>query len=359
MIVGSYNFQFNSNVKYYLFCRIKDLNKFFILQIGLLNILIRLFNEPKFRALRDYILLLKYDSYMPDIKQYANVSLAQLNKNEYLDVYDLCGQIYPAFNKNSLPSSQIYAAPEFITYAVEKSGFFSTIFTLICISFYCGRNNIKLHIDWDEWPYTFDAGILFDDEKNVYFEIVSKGQSDLFFKSREYLDQLTSDSKELEKFLLYRYKVIKNLHDWCGEHLNNDLLVEISSYKTHAACFIRRGDKLLKEAYPININIYKNILSKYSDVVILGDDYYFNKKLAGAENFDVFEIPGYKPQGAYLNNTGENAVQSILCNFYLLSESKFAIGDPYCNLVAAALVYRKETFSYDKRLHPWQLRTYI
>lgn len=356
MITCSYRGNFNSYFLFLCYKIIIKLGKLFFIQRIVLEILSYITKNSKITALNDYIRLLHEDNYHPDILKYPDNKLSELAKYEILDIYDLCRAEYPKEMQVNIKNGIRCMG---ITYAVEKSGFFSTIFTVTCISFYCLKNNIKLNIDWSNWEYSYAIDFLFSNSvSSDFYSIRSEGQGELFTSARNFLDSFQEGSETISEYLEYRHRVIKNLYD--SIQLSDEDAINYSYSRKYVAAFIRRGDKLLNESYPIDKIQYSKKLMKYPNIVLLGDDYYFNKSLSRMiPGSSVFEIQGYKPRGGYLNNTGPNAVKSILCNFMILSNSNQLIGDPYCNLVAAALIYRKEFFSYELGLFPWKLRNYI
>jgi hypothetical protein len=353
MITCSYRGYFNSYLNYKLYKFIIYLNKYTLFQKYLLSFILQCSNDPKLMALQDYIGLLNSSEYNPSIKRYSKSALEKLNKYEQLDIYDLCKENYPATQFQ--PDISLHEIKGEITYVVEKSGFFSTIFSVTSVVFYCLKNNIKLHLDWSEWVYSYDISYLFDDEKKQIFENKCRGQQTLFKNARIFIDKL--ESCDLREYFEYRKFIIQKLYNAVLPQVNSEYLVNC---KYQIAIFIRRGDKLINESYPISLGIYTKILKSYPNLLILGDDYYFNKSLsrhiAGSK---TLEIMGYKPRGGYLNNSGDVAVKSILTNFISLCMASKVIGDPYCNLVAAALIYRGENRSYDLRIAPWSLRNYV
>ena len=354
MITCSYRSKFN-NYFTFLFYKITiKLSGFYKIQIIILRFICKISKDPKIIALYDYIQLLENENYYPDILSYPEDKLSKLDRGDLLDIYDLCRKDYP---KEGNKSIYVDLKDQGITYIVEKSGFFSTIFTVITVSFYCKNNNSQLNIDWTGWEYDYEINSLFESDDNFYTNS-SEGQGKLFLSARKFIDSLQEDSEIIKEYESYRYEIIKKLYDSAKSNYDykNISLVK----RNYIAAFIRRGDKIINESYPIDLIKYYNKLKKYQNIVLLGDDYYFNESLSKMiPSSAVFEITGYKPRGGYLNNNGSEAVKSIINNFIILCDSDKLIGDPYCNLVAAALVYRKEFYSDEPELFPWKLRNYV
>jgi hypothetical protein len=350
MIFCSYRSQFDSSLEYLIFNLAKKLVKFPKVQSIVIEIGNKLFGGLRFRAIKDYQLLLSGKD-LNDIKNLGSTFCSQRSDLRY-DLFDIYRIDYI---EEAHTSSENYSFPNECTYVLKKSGFFSTIFTAINISFFCDSHNIKLHLDWRNWPYDFDPSIFFNDSEVIY-EKRFFGQDILFKASREYLDGLRADSSHYSDYLNFRKSTLFKIFNWCQQ--NMDLTV-IDHYSGKTACFIRRGDKLLREAYPIDIDSYLLNLKKYQNVVVLGDDFYFDEELSQKGGFDHFYLDGHKLKGGDLSHVNKDAVRSILTNFYLLCMSENIIGDPYCNLFAAAMMYRGEHYSKDRNLHPWRLRKYI
>ena len=350
MIFCSYRSQFDSTLEYLIFNLAKKLVKFPKAQSIVIEIGNKLFGGLRFQAIKDYQLLLSGQ------KLKASPNLSSKFRSQRSDVrYDLYDLYQIDYVEEANTSSENYSFPSECTYTLKKSGFFSTIFTAINISFFCNNHNIKLHLDWKNWPYDFDPSIFFNDSEVVYEKRFS-GQDILFKASREYLDSLRADSSNYSNYLNFRKTILSKIFNWCQE--NMDLTV-IDRFSGKTACFIRRGDKLLREAYPIDIDSYLLNLKKHQNVVVLGDDFYFDEELSQKGGFDHFYLEGHRLEGGDLSHVNKDAVRSILTNFCLLCLSENIIGDPYCNLFAAAMMCKGENYSKDRNLHPWRLRKYI
>ena len=350
MIFCSYRSQFDSSIEYLLFNLAKKASKYPNLQSALIFLGMKLFDTQRFQAIRDYEVLLtggRLNTRAADEKAFAS----QRWDVRY-DLFDLYGIDYVEGVTSSSPQLPF---PKECTYIFKKSGFFSTIFTAISVSFFCKSHYIKLHLDWKNWPYDFDPSIFFESSGEIYQKRYS-GQDILFRASREFLDSLDMSSQQYEDYRIYRKSVLVKLFNWCQDNLDQKT---ISQFSKSTACFIRRGDKLLREAYPISGEAYLSNLKKYQNVVVLGDDFYFDETLCKEGDFTHFYLDNHKLSGGDLSHVNADAVRSILTNYFLLCSSEEIIGDPYCNLFAAAMVYKDIYYSHDRNLHPWRLRKYI
>jgi hypothetical protein len=274
-----------------------------------------------------------------------------LNMKNRISIYT-----YPSLANENHSENHIFERD--IVYKFEKSGFFSTIFTLINISFYCKFHSINLEIDWSNWQYPINIKFLFPSliaQSSISTSYT--GHDILFYESRIFIDQLSyTDRISYNKF---KKLIITSIFDWCTHNLDIKELNKINEVKKSTVCFIRRGDKLYKESYPLTIQDYSSNLSFFNNITICGDDYLFNKRLSlkhAAFNYTPFNN---KPNGAKLKDNSLLSTFTILSNFYLLCICENLIGDPYCNLVSAALIYRDEHTSYCKQLFPWKLRDYV
>jgi hypothetical protein len=173
------------------------------------------------------------------------------------------------------------------------------------------------------------------------------------------LDGFDNQNINYSNYIFFRKKILKKIYENESIFLNKECINSIKLLDNEIGCFIRRGDKLIRESYPINLNMYISVLKKYKKVVITGDDYYFNENLSRSTGFLHFSQENYRPTGGNLALVEKSAVIAILANFIMLVNSKKIIGDPYCNLVAAAMILKGIDRSYDQRLHPWLMRKYI
>jgi len=350
MIFFSYKFQFDSYLEWFFFSLAKKLYQFPGLQAKIL-LLGRVFfpKNSRFQALDDYILRLNGGSLhmSPAPRDYAS-SWHQESAYDFLDLYDI------EYVEKALPISLNHSFPNQCVYTFEKSGFFSTIFTAINILFFCDQHGIDLTFDWKNWPYDFDPDIFFN-VSNSKVGPEFRDQDILFFSSRNYLDSLDIDSQEFHKLQLFRKQILGKIFNWCEANFHTQ---SIAPFAGKTACFIRRGDKLIRESYPISSHAYLYNLKKYPNIIVLGDDFYFNERLSKEGNFQHFFVEGHKISGGNMSHVDRSAVNSILMNYYLLCNSENIIGDPCCNLVAAAMMYKGVTYSYDRNLFPWRLRKY-
>ena len=358
MILSSYKTEFDSNFKYHIFQITKRLSKYKKIQILILGIIIRISPDNKLMALLCYINGINYIDNKINISNFT-IKRDEEFYNKNLDIYDLFYINYK--NKNRKKIENIIKENYYtnVSYVVERSGFFSTIFTVVIISYFCNKNNINLHINWRNWPYKFDISQFFFCANESEGISIESGQGHLFSLSREYINMLDDGKEGLEDYFSYRYQILKKIYIWAKSNKILELMEANLNLEDITTCFIRRGDKLLHEGYPLTVANYRKTLSQYENVLIIGDDYYFNENLCKSTNFQHSYIPGYTPKGAYLSQMTVNSVNAILLNLCILVDSKYIIGDPYCNLFAAALILRGENYSKDRILHPWKLRNFI
>ena len=317
-------------------------------------------SDIRFSALYAYIRKLKGENIQ--ISKYDFNKLNNWNTNIKYDVMDIYGLKYLEKYLNNL-SSEIENV-KYCIYKLPRSGFFSTILTAVNIVYYCKVKKITLMLDWSEWIYDFDPSIFFEvqpDLRGVKDVRNFHDQDILFVSSRVFLDAIIDKEDLLQDFKNYRKLVINNVYSWCKENIditaiNNSIDLNLNNF---IVCFIRRGDKLKRESYPIDIDSYKIQLKSYENLLIIGDDNKFNKKLSSLIPCREYCDPAYIINGGDLSHNNYSAVKSILTNFYILSSSKNIIGDPYCNLVAAAMIKKNIIYSYDRVLHPWRLRNYF
>jgi len=360
MILGSYRHQFDNNIDYFVFKIVCSLNNYFYLQIFILKIIKFWRSSYKLNALLIYIYLINEVNY----KKFDEK--IKFNGVEWNDFEDL-KSLFPKSKierKNCLTDDEADGFRSPLIYKFDKSGFFSVIFTLININFYCESKKLALIIDDENWLYKFNLRNLFPhcfiDSLNIPNEHKYSGQDRLFEASRMYIKKIKVEDMIIYTQLnSYRQKIFKKLYIIATEHLKNSN-ININYYGV--TCFIRRGDKLKNESYPLTLENYcKNLKPLKHNLSIIGDDYYFNEKISKNLKVQNIFIPGYKPRGAFLEESSDEnaALNSILLNFKILCESEAVIGDANCNLVAAAMAYRGENYTHLRGLHPWGFKDFI
>jgi hypothetical protein len=120
--------------------------------------------------------------------------------------------------------------------------------------------------------------------------------------------------------------------------------------------FIRRGDKLLAESLDIPSEAYLRSMASRapSPLLAIGDDDFFIDSLKTR----LPTLSCFSPFPPLAGSTLDRRVSlertlSIMSHFCVLCEARKVIGDPHCNLVAAALAVRGERYSADRQLFPW------
>ncbi len=365
MILSSYKTNFDNILDYYLFNIAKKLNKFPMFQIRALEMLLKVRKNKKLYALYLYLCGVNnvdrslYKPLIEVVLNYADDFNASLDfvdlhlKNSLLKVARL--------PKDSTNPKNINFGSNII-YVFDKSGFFSTIITLMNVNFFCQKHNITINFDSRNWPYPFDLSLIFPNMRKSESENSYSGQDELFLKSRAFVDQIQKVNHDIyTEYSNYRCNVIKKIFDTCNLYLNQEVLKELNERSNFTTCFVRRGDKLKYESYALTISNYVKALESYDRLLIIGDDYFFNYQIVKRSKFKFTQwcLKNYRIKGGYISNTSSNALTSILSNFYLLCIADEIIGDANCNLVAAAMIYRGDFYTDCLKLHPWRLKNYI
>lgn len=345
----SYRANFDNVLDYYLFNLVKKLNHFPKFQIRTLVILLAIRNSKKLQVL--YLYLCGVNNF----EQRPSKPLIEV-------VLDGEDNLYVAGLQKTSVSRLMVNFESDVTYIFDKSGFFSTILTLININFLCKMHNIAVNFDSRNWGYPFDLNLIFENLLTPKGVNLHSGQDELFLKSREYVDEIYKTNQDAySEYVMFRYTMIKKIFDVCNLYLDPETLKQLHERRDFTTCFIRRGDKLRYEAYPLTVANYTKALERYESLLVIGDDYYFNNRLVmeNKSKFSQWCLSGYRIKGGYVDNTSNNAMASILSNFYLLCIAKNIIGDANCNLVAAAMICRGDLYTDCLRLHPWKLKNYV
>lgn len=361
----SYRANFDNALDYYLFNLIKKLNHFPKFQIRILVILLTIGNSKKLQAL--YLYLLSVNNFerrrsKPLIDFVLDGEDDLYRRLDAIDLHLNPPLIKVAGLQKTSASHLMVNFESNVTYIFDKSGFFSTILTLININFLCKMHNIVVNFDSRNWGYPFDLNLIFENLLTPKGVNLYSGQDELFLKSREYVDEIQKTNQDAySEYVMFRYTMIKKIFDVCNLYLDSETLKQLHERMDFTTCFIRRGDKLRYEAYPLTVANYAKAFERYEKLLVIGDDYYFNNRLVmkNKSKFSQWCLSGYRIKGGYVDNTSNNAMASILSNFYLLCIAKNIIGDANCNLVAAAMICRGDLYTDCLRLHPWKLKNYV
>lgn len=229
------------------------------------------------------------------------------------------------------------------------SGFFSTVFAVLCHRFLHGDD---APIDPARWPYA----VPLEDLLGGRF-VRGDGGTDRLGPLRERIFRLPETHRGFTAFVrdalagvLQRSRAILAHHG-----------VTLPPSGIHAVWFIRRGDKLAREAIDVPVAAYVRSIDRLTRAspsappLIVGDDDRFIARIRRARPaavaFDAFPPLAGSTLGTAVSL---DRTLAILANFCMLCEARDLVGDAHCNLVAAAMAVRGDTVCADPVLFPWE-----
>jgi hypothetical protein len=238
-------------------------------------------------------------------------------------------------------------APSFFT--PPRSGLFSSVFAVLCQRFLRGDG---MPINTRFWPYAVPLAELVGGPcmiANSPADRLNPLRDHLFRSPASHLAFVASVRRGLEA-VHARSRALLALHG-----------IEIPPPGTHTVWFVRRGDKLAREAIDVPVAAYVRSIDR-----IVDRDPSASPFVAGDDDGFMAAIRQVRPSvGAFTRfppihgSTLAAAVSlertlPILAHFCILCEARAVVGDSHCNLVAAAMSVRGDMEAADPELFPWK-----
>lgn len=228
------------------------------------------------------------------------------------------------------------------------SGFFSTVFAVLCHRFLRGD---EPPVDPGRWPYAVPLEELLDGRF-----VRGGGRADRLGPLRERIFRLPETHPAFNAFVR---------DSLAGVHRRSRAIlarhgVALPPAGIHAAWFVRRGDKLAHEAIDVPAAAYVRSIDRLArsrpsaPPLIVGDDDRFISRICrarpAATAFTAFQPLAGSTLAA---SVSLDRTLAILANFCILCEARHLVGDAHCNLVAAAMAVRGDAVCADTALFPW------
>jgi len=243
--------------------------------------------------------------------------------------------------------ARAHPQPENPVWTPPLSGFFSTIFAVLCHQL---AHRTHAVINDQHWPYAIGLDALIDCP--VIRDTAHSGTEAPPNAARDWIINTPSLH---EAFAAHTQVGLKRLHERCRALLAQHGIA-LPEPQRFVVFFIRRGDKLKSESLDIPRAAYLRSMAarQHLPLLAIGDDDFFIEGL----KTDIPGLQSFAPfapiQGSTIGQTVPlERTLAIMLNFCILCEAREVVGDANCNLVAAALAVRGERYSADRQLFPW------
>lgn len=228
------------------------------------------------------------------------------------------------------------------------SGLFSTVFAVLCHRFLRGDGP---PVNACRWPYA----VPLEDLLGGRF-VREKVPADPLGPLRERIFRLPGTHAA---FAAFARDALAGVHERSRAILARHG-VALPPPGVHAAWFVRRGDKLAREALDVPVAAYVRSIDRLGGTrppappLVIGDDDRFiaaiRRARPAAAAFAAFPpLAG----SALAPAVDLDRTLAILANFCILCEARELVGDAHCNLVAAAMAVRGDAVCADPILFPW------
>ncbi len=246
-----------------------------------------------------------------------------------------------AISVPDLPAPRSFFTP-------PRSGFFSTVSAVLTQRFLRGDG---VPINAWFWPYAVPLADIVGGPC-----MMAKAPADRLGPLREHLFHSPEIHSEFHVFVR---RELAAVFDRCRNSLAMHG-IELPPAGGHAVWFVRRGDKLAREALDVPVTAYVRSIDRIvgrdsaAAPLVVGDDDGFSAAIRRLRPW----VGGFARFPVIHGSTLTAAVSlerslAILANFCILCEARAVVGDSHCNLVAAAMAVRGDLAAADPELFPW------
>ncbi|MEX1075712.1 MAG: hypothetical protein WED27_04590 [Pirellulales bacterium] len=229
-----------------------------------------------------------------------------------------------------------------------RSGFFSAVSAVLTQRFLRG-DGVPIN-DWF-WPYAVPLADIVGGPC-----MTAEAPADRLGPLREHLFHSPETHPAFDAFARRKHAAV-------FERCRNSLArhgIQLPPAGSHTVWFVRRGDKLAREALDVPVAAYVRSIDR-----IMGRDPAAAPLVVGDDDGFIAAIRRLRPwvgwfagfpaiHGSTLAATVSlERTLALLANFCILCEARAVVGDSHCNLVAAAMAVRGDMAAADPELFPW------